>query len=554
MSRIAARARRVSHVPAVTPASMFGSSLVGWWRADDLAGLTDGVGIASWADKSANANTLTQATSANRPTKQTDAAGLTLARFTAASQHALSKDSATGLKDAPGPLCVLVVARPASLSGDQMIVEFSGGGTTGFAAGLHGGDYGLTDYVHGYGVTATGGASALRLIHYQMDSATTQRAAHDNLYELQVGTGMNYQPGATRLSFGGLTFAATTWFGGDLYEVIYLDRVPTPAEKDRLARAYVWPRYKILPGNRFNAPARLTTPTICQTYGNAATADGSIVEMSVRYFPAGWNGKKYWMAAVPYKLGPPSENPNLLCSDDNVTWAAAAGVTNPLVVPRATGNNADPRLVYNPTDGKLYLFYIVETDPGSLNGVYALSSADGSTWTAPTKVIDRTAGGDSLLEPSVIWDGSRWVMYCVDASTGRGGASGATVTRRTSTALMSGWSAPVDCTYALPGGRKIWHMDVAYDPGGGRMVLCASDNDASRNLWLLSSQNGTTFSSADAPLLVRSVVNWDKGTLYRPSLSPPDDTTTDWRLWYTMNISNPESACGYTTFPATEIP
>lgn len=57
--------------PTATPTYPFSSGLAAWYKADAIAGLSDGDAVSSWVDSSGNGNTATQATPANQPTWKT---------------------------------------------------------------------------------------------------------------------------------------------------------------------------------------------------------------------------------------------------------------------------------------------------------------------------------------------------------------------------------------------------------------------------------------------------------------------------------------------------
>jgi hypothetical protein len=531
----------------VDPSTILGSALVGWWRSDSLSGLADGTGIASWADKSTNGNTLAQGTGGNQPVKQTDGTrSLPVARFTGASHHNLAITSPVGLKDAPGPLTVLVVAKLSAASGRQALVEYAGSGNHGFAAATNAASLVLEDYVNG-GASATAITAALWLYHYEMPDSTHGNCTQNNEFGTSSSGTRSFTAGSTRLALGGSLLHNQWWLDGDLYEVIYVNRLLTAAERDAIARKYINPRYGLTVGTQYNAPAKMTVPTIQQIFGGSATADGTVVEQSVQYFPSGWNGHKYWLACVPYGSGPAVENPNLFYSDDNATWSTPSGVTNPLVPPRSSGNNSDPKLVYNAADGKLYLFWCVQADTTTAhNGIWCISSSDGSSWSAATQVFVST-DGTAAQEPCPVWDGTQWVLYTQNASV-----TPNKIQRRTSSSLTSGYGSATDVVLPMPGSRSPWHIDLAYS--GGTWVLCTSDNDSPRNMWLATSGDGIHFTVNATPTLVRSLAGWDGGILYRPTIRPPDDATTKWRLWYATNISQPNSFMGYTEVPASELP
>lgn len=217
--------------------------------------------------------------------------------------------------------------------------------------------------------------------------------------------------------------------------------------------------------------ADLTTPTY--------DGSGAAVHPSVLYFPQGWNGHRYWMAMTPYPTSNNKlENPSILVSNDGNTWAVPAGVTNPLVpAPAGTDYNSDTHLAMGP-DGLMYLLF--RQFIGSQDELCIMSTADGTTWTAPVVVMSNAMAVRRLVSPAFWWDGgnNEWVMLAVDI------VGTARVVRSTAAQITGPWATPADVslTAGLPAGRLPWHLD-AKDVGGTIIALIQDGNSAGGNLY-----------------------------------------------------------------------
>lgn len=268
------------------------------------------------------------------------------------------------------------------------------------------------------------------------------------------------------------------------------------------------------------AGAFLTTPTY--------DGSGQVVHPSVYDAGAGgWNGHRYWMAGTPFPAADGTkELPSILVSDDKTTWSVPAGLTNPLISYQASHQPSDSELVM--VGSNLYYLYVDAT--GGNNLVREMHSTDGITWTSPTTIL--TAGNAALVSPGVVWDGSQWVMYSVNAA-----ATPKTLERRTCATLTGTWSGPVTCTCALPGGSFQWHVDVVLSG-----TYYAFLNLDQISLWLAKSTDGLMWTVQSVSLLASSAADiWDKN-IYR---STAVKTATGFDLWYTGYSAASEWHIGY---------
>lgn len=98
---------------------------------------------------------------------------------------------------------------------------------------------------------------------------------------------------------------------------------------------------------------------------------------SVKFFPDGFSGFKYWMAYTPYP-DKNYENPTIVCSNNGYDWQTPSGLINPIDNKPSNGYNSDTELVWN--GNILYCYwrtYYYEKDE---NVLYRMESNDGIVW------------------------------------------------------------------------------------------------------------------------------------------------------------------------------
>lgn len=217
----------------------------------------------------------------------------------------------------------------------------------------------------------------------------------------------------------------------------------------------------------------------------------------------GWNGYRYWMAMTPFTgSNAVVENPCILASNDGSTWVVPDGLTNPIDPnPGGGKNNSDADLILG-QDGKLWCFWR-EFSPVV---IYASSSSDGITWSAPQSVLS----GVDVTSPSVLWDGSQYVMYCVEG----------TITKRTCATPNGTWSGSTACPFVgltMPAGKELWHISIDKVGEQYRGLITVTDSATQTEFWLYyaCSDDGINFKLAQFPILSASVSGWDDGGIYR---------------------------------------
>ncbi len=276
------------------------------------------------------------------------------------------------------------------------------------------------------------------------------------------------------------------------------------------------------------------------------TYDGSgdVVEPDVVHIRGGWRGFDYWMAYNPFPGGNDVyENASIVAGQDGIAWSVPAGLINP-VVPRPSGeiiHNSDPDLVYVLQLDRMVLFYRAVSH--SKNVLYAKSSTDGRTWSAPQMVLD--APSHSLVSPSIVLPTSRRAkLFYVDAGLAGCSSHQSAVgmrrwmgnLHRDDALVGSGWSAAVHTDLNGPPGFLIWHLDVIWvderQEYWAVFPAYPADADCNRaDLFMARSRDAVHWQVLADPVLRRGDVAWGGSTLYRASLEY-DAEASQFRVWF----------------------
>lgn len=265
------------------------------------------------------------------------------------------------------------------------------------------------------------------------------------------------------------------------------------------------------------------------------TFDGSgqAVHPDALVMPHGWQGHHFWFAATPYPLGNSTyENPSLFRGESAQEWKIPTGVTNPLAKPEGGGYLSDPDIAMDPKKGELRLYYrqtIRDADQ-----IYLITSADGSKWSTPRKVVD--GARYSVISPAVVREeNGSWRMWSVDARIS--GCSSrvpalALAERRSDDGVTWGAATPVHLT--IPG-RVPWHWDVQYVPARKEYwALVAAYRDggtcSESSVYLARSTDGTSWRVSPTPLLAPGAVAKLNDVVYRSTFRyfPKADVVDVW--------------------------
>lgn len=251
-----------------------------------------------------------------------------------------------------------------------------------------------------------------------------------------------------------------------------------------------------------NAVSNLTIPTY----------DGSdqLVHPDIYYNADGWNGYKYWMAMTPYpNANSAFENPSVVVSNDGITWVVPDGLINPIISTPAGGYNSDCSIIY--ADNKLYIFY--REHISGVVKIYSINSSDGINWSAPVLRITNP----SVLSPSVLLDGSNYVMYYADFNSYG-------IIKKISAPSIDGEFANQSSVriYNLPNDIYPYHVKVIKHNSIYYMLCVTAQNNGGllARLYLAISNDGINFYSRSTPLINVSVSGFDKSLTYQATLIP----------------------------------
>lgn len=264
-------------------------------------------------------------------------------------------------------------------------------------------------------------------------------------------------------------------------------------------------------------------PLVIDTYDGSDQA----THPSVVYAPDGWNGYTYWMGFTPYPgINIDYENPSVLASNDGSTWVVPDGLTNPLRSKPVGGFNADPELFFS-SDG-VTLWMIYRKRVSGADTLQALSSTDGVTWSADTQIT--TGAQDTSNSPAVIWDGTQYVMWCVNYTAKK-------LQKRTCATPDGTWSAASDCIMSIPtpsamGAIHLWHLCITKDGTMYRALAQVSTSTGMPGeLYYAQSLDGWFWAVSNNPILPRGANGaWDAYTVYRATMVKRTDG--DYDVWY----------------------
>lgn len=299
---------------------------------------------------------------------------------------------------------------------------------------------------------------------------------------------------------------------------------------------------------------RLTIPT------HVSPAGGEATHPSVLQIPGGLNGFTYWMAMTPYPGGNDDhEDPNIVASNDGVTWVVPPGLVNP--IDDQTGTpvfNSDVDLKLGPDGSTLYLFWRTYdvNDTGVEEKLFYSTSADGASWAAKTLFYSSDHTVRRLLSPTLLFEGGAWTMWAVDIIP-----SPNTVVRLTGGAVPEdAWSDPPTVIDVGPmqSGKEPWHIFVARDGDCYLGLLNDTTTDVSGvdgDLLLITSDDGLAFTNSGTTVIPRQQ-NGEHERLYRASFVPDSDGgVAGWRVWYAAYLVGPPQVWNiYRTFiSSTEV-
>ena len=272
-----------------------------------------------------------------------------------------------------------------------------------------------------------------------------------------------------------------------------------------------------------------------------ATFDGSgqLVHPDVVRVPRGWAPARRFLAVTPYPGGDIArELPSVYSSGDPSEWVAPNGLTNPIVRP-FKGYLSDPDIVFEPQRKELWVYF---RHVKRRNTVFLTSSADGTHWTKPVRLI--SAPNHELISPAVVRVGpGDWHMWSVNAGGAGCSSLETTVDHRTSADGLH-WSLPQKVLVSGAGELTPWHIDVLWVPEfrefWGLYNEKPSGTCATPALRLATSADGITWTPRRTPVLRAGVTAEFRDIVYRSTFEY--DARTDMvTLWYSGARSDGES-------------
>lgn len=282
---------------------------------------------------------------------------------------------------------------------------------------------------------------------------------------------------------------------------------------------------------------KLTVPTHVTPSGGEGT------HPSVVFFPEGWNGFRYWMAFTPYPGGSDAhEDPNIVASQDGVSWVVPPGLTNPLDdAPGTPRFNSDTELVF--AEGKLWCFWrYLDQNAGSTSlRFYVRTSVDGVNWTPKEVVYQANASTTNLLSPTLIYKDGRWTMWCVQVASPTN-----KLVRFQSTGsspLLGQWGASQVCQVSVPANRDPWHIEIK--EVGGDLYGILNDCDRANSglngdLYLIKSMDGVNWLRGKYPAIPRTQ-SGEHASLYRSSfVAGVKDGVFGFHVWYSGWRTGPQ--------------
>jgi hypothetical protein len=291
--------------------------------------------------------------------------------------------------------------------------------------------------------------------------------------------------------------------------------------------------------NNYAGPSgtRLFIPT------HISPAGGQTTHPSVVKFATPFSGYTYWMAHSPYPLfNDAHEDPNVVASNDGVTWVVPPGLTNPLDDNPGSPNayNSDPNLYYRASNSTLYLFWreLNRALGSNQEKLYYRSSTDGITWTAKVLMRQVTTTNGKMLAPSLTWLGTQWAMYVVDMDV-----SPNTFVRYLSTGdSLTAWGSATNMTITgLAPGRDIWHVDVQQMGTDWVGFGTTSNLDAGgvgTRIHTMASANGTAWTISANPAVPVTGSWYDNA--YKAGFVPRTDAygNIDFDVWFSGYVQS----------------
>lgn len=304
------------------------------------------------------------------------------------------------------------------------------------------------------------------------------------------------------------------------------------------------------------------SPVSVATYdGSNECVHPSVIDFLTQHGLSTWNGHRYWMAMTPFPGSDAYyENPSIVVSDDGLTWAAPAGLTNPIDGPPTpeelegtTAYYSDTEIVYDVENDRLICYYrYFQNNAADRYRQFYRTSSDGVIWSDRTEYAAGNAGW--FISPSVVKvDDGLWYSWDVENA----GAPN-TVRRRVSSDGLA-WPA-TDwrlCSFVgFPATSEPWHISVTRTAGGWFLMFLNSNlsfdpTPTGNALQLATSWDGLTWHASEVLIPLGSSGAWDDKRIYRASGYIEGSVV---RVWYSGTQDLGEVwRIGYTEIPVAEL-
>lgn len=253
------------------------------------------------------------------------------------------------------------------------------------------------------------------------------------------------------------------------------------------------------------------------------------VHPSVKYFPNGLFGHRFWMAYTPYPLkNTYRENPCIAFSEDGYDWTNIAA--NPLDTPHGSSSNynSDTHLVYNPNTGKLECWYRFADVVNTQEIIYRKTSSDGLTWSEREELNRSENGLIKTLSPAVIYDSdnSKYQIWVVNDKEKR-------IDYYEST-TGDNWVFIKSLTLSYQFDSKtydVWHIDVELINGDYVILAMSREHGTTgydyAHLFITQSADNDTYTTPQVVIKGREDA-WDS-SIYRACLVEVDN---QYRIYY----------------------
>jgi hypothetical protein len=261
------------------------------------------------------------------------------------------------------------------------------------------------------------------------------------------------------------------------------------------------------------------------------TSDGSGQTVHPDYvaMPDGWQFGHQYLLMTPYPNGNAGfENPSIFTGSTPISWAAPAGVENPIAKPQG-GYLSDPDVVAVPESNELWVYY---REVEARNEIFVIRSKDGVSFTAPRLVA--SANNHDIVSPSIVRRGANdWLMWAVNSGEGCTASSTTIELRRSANGLD--WSSPEKTSLVQGGGISPWHIDVQWIPSRNEFWAIYNGKTAgsctTAALFIATSPDGVTWKTYPSPILMRGASRELADVVYRSTFAY-DPATDVIDFWY----------------------